>query len=92
MQLIILYHRGCIWNKPYITQPTNTLSNGATIDPTAELQEILLLRNLYCYSRGRTTTQEWTVTVTVESAPAATSDVVKVGDSIILYNGVPVKI
>ncbi len=73
--------------------PTITLSYGATIDPTSGTARNFTSPVTYTVTaEDGTTTQEWTVTVTVDSAPAATSDVVKVGDSIILYNGVPVKI
>jgi hypothetical protein len=73
--------------------PTITLSNGATIDPASGVARDFHDSVTYTVTaEDGEAEQVWTVTVTVDSAPTSSSDAVKIGDSIILYNGVPVKI
>lgn len=71
--------------------PTITLSYGATIDPLSGVSQDFTSPVTYTVTAlDETTTQEWVVTVTQEAASPPV--LVRDGERIVTYNGVPIKI
>lgn len=70
--------------------PTITLSYGATVSPLSGVSQDFTSPVTYTVTAlDETTTQEWVVTVTQE---AASPVLVRDGERIVTYNGVPIKI